>query len=264
MPYLVDAEIISQSELAKKIYSISLFASKIATQAQPGQFVHLLIGKNRDYILRRPFSIHRVVTPNTIEILFKVCGRGTEELAKMKKNKLSIIGPLGQGYEIPKNGKHFLLLAGGIGLASLYFLAEKLLDKHRQFNMLYGVKNSEELLYYLELKRMSHRLTVATEDGSKGLQGQIVKYLADEIQAYHPDCIFTCGPEGMLVKVAEITSQFDIECQMSLEEKMACGVGVCFSCVSSIKDNQKSDQIKQLRTCIDGPVFRASEVVFNK
>ncbi len=261
MPEKINAEVISRTKLADGIYIIRLFVSHIASLAQPGQFINILIGKDRDFILRRPFSIHRVLSANTLDILFKVRGRGTEELAKGNQKKLDVIGPLGKGYSLPEQGKQFLIVAGGIGLASLFFLAERLIENKKHFNFLYGTKNSQDLLYYLELKRMSHRVTVVTEDGSKGKKGRVTDYLLEEIQNIQPEYIYSCGPEKMLKKVAEITTEKGLPCQISMEREMACGLGACLSCVCRTKTGRDGEFVYS-RVCYDGPVFEAKDVIF--
>ncbi len=250
----VKATVLQKDEVAPQVHKIRFFAPRIAKSAQPGQFVHIKCGEEQNYILRRPFSIHQANSSDSIEILFKVVGRGTSWLAKLKvKDSVDIIGPLGNGFSLKSRPGKIMLVAGGMGIAPLIFLADKLAKEHTKTYTVIGAANKELLLDYMNLKRLTRKITAATEDGSQGVKGLITDILPAAITEDHPDVIFACGPFSMLREVAFIARREDVDCQVALEELMACGVGACLACVVKTKTGFK-------RVCADGPVFDSREI----
>lgn len=250
----VTATVLSKEEVAPGVYKIRFFAPRIAKSARPGQFVHIKCGEDQNYILRRPFSIHQVNARDSIEILFKVIGRGTAWLSELKlKAGADIIGPLGHGFDMSGKLKKIMLVAGGMGIAPLIFLAENLAKEHMKTYTVIGAANKEMVLDYMNLKRLTRKITVATEDGSQGVKGLITDILPAAIEDDRPDTIFACGPWAMLKKVALIAESEEVTCQVALEELMACGVGACLACAVKTKTGFK-------RVCADGPVFNSRDI----
>ncbi|MCF7875051.1 MAG: dihydroorotate dehydrogenase electron transfer subunit [Candidatus Omnitrophica bacterium] len=243
------------------IFLLSFQSSHIARVAQPGNFLHL---KLQSTILRRPLSIHKIEN-NLIYILFKVRGRGTKALAQKRKNdRLDIIGPLGNGFKI-KKGENSILVGGGIGVAPLLFLAQKLVECST-FNVqrstleniiLLGAKDRKEVVCEKEFKNLGFRIKVATEDGSKGQKGFVTDLLKKQLMAYDLELrthVYACGPKGMFYQISKIVKQYkDLDTQLSFEQFMGCGLGVCCACVILTKAGYK-------KVCQDGPVFSLKEI----
>lgn len=248
------ARTLSKTEVAPGIIKLRLFAPKIAKEAVPGQFVHIRCGEDRDFILRRPFSIHQVTGVDSIEILFNVVGSGTTWLSNLAiRDSVDIVGPLGNGFQLASEGEKVMLVAGGMGIAPLVFLATKLVEAHAKVSIVMGAATREHLLDYMDLKRLSFRVTVATEDGSQGKKGLVTDVLNGAIATDKPAIIYSCGPKAMLREVSRIAEEADIPCQVALEELMACGVGVCLSCVTQTINGLR-------KVCSSGPVFKSSEI----
>lgn len=253
----VKARALSKTFVAPGITKLRLFAPQIAKAAVPGQFVHVRCGEDRDFILRRPFSIHQVTGPDSIEILFNVVGSGTRWLSNLAiKDSVDILGPLGKGFDLAGDSERATLVAGGMGIAPLVFLATKLVEAHVKVSIVMGAATREQLLDYMDLKRLSFRVTVATEDGSQGTKGLVTDVLNAAIANDKPTIIYSCGPKAMLKEVSRIAEEADIRCQVALEELMACGVGVCLSCVTETIGGYK-------KVCSSGPVFDSSEIAWD-
>ncbi len=255
-------KVLSNLEVAPNIFLMSLRLPQVAKTARPGQFVHLQISPLCDPLLRRPFSIHRTKPQGAeVSILYQVVGRGTKLLSqKHPGERLDCLGPLGRGFAIPKEDAQFILVAGGIGIAPLIFLAETLLGKKEKKRtgmvFLMGAASGEYILYERELLCWGATVAVATDDGSKGHRGAVTDLLAPRVDRSVNGCrIFACGPEAMLQKVARIANQRKIPCQLSLEQRMACGLGACLGCVVKTRSGYQ-------RVCVDGPIFPAQEVIF--
>jgi dihydroorotate dehydrogenase electron transfer subunit len=243
------------------IFLLSFQSSHIARVAQPGNFLHL---KLQSTILRRPLSIHKIEN-NLIYIFFKVRGRGTKALAQKKKNDwLDIIGPLGNGFKI-KNEENSILVGGGIGAAPLLFLAQKLVESST-FNVqcsaleniiLLGAKDRKEVVCEKEFKNLGFRIKVATEDGSKGQKGFVTDLLKKRLMTYDLGLrtnVYACGPKDMFYQINKIVKNYkNVNTQLSFEQFMGCGVGVCCACVISTKAGYK-------KVCQDGPVFSLKEI----
>jgi len=225
-------------------------AEQLARFSLPGQFCQIKIP---GVYLRRPLSIAGA-KHGKLSFIYKVVGEGTEILSGLGKGSIvEILGPLGKGYpvELAEN-KIPVLVAGGSGIASLSFLADKLKKPGVLF---YGAKNKAEVINLSHFKKLGWETIIATEDASAGLKGYITTACADHFKK--ADCrkmiIFACGPHAMLGKVSAIADEFGIDGYASLEEKMACGIGICQGCAVKIKGEYK-------RACTDGPVFNMADV----
>ncbi|MCL5292653.1 MAG: dihydroorotate dehydrogenase electron transfer subunit [Actinobacteria bacterium] len=252
--YRLQAEVLNKEELIPGVFRIKLFSEEISRAAKPGQFVHVACGKGRDFILRRPFSIHRRLSGNAFEILFQVVGRGTEALSEVRLHDfVDVLGPLGNSFEIPPDLSSALLVAGGVGIAPLIFLADELNSRKVRFYAIQGATTQQRLFCYMDLKRLGRQIFATTEDGTAGHCGRATDLIHEVIKKSAPERIYSCGPEGMLKVVADVAAAFGIDCQVSVERRMACGLGACLSCVCQTRDGYRL-------ACKDGPVFRAEEL----
>jgi dihydroorotate dehydrogenase electron transfer subunit len=182
--------------------------------------------------------------------LYKVVGNGTDILSKIRTGEIQLLGPLGKGYNLKtyKNLNH-VLVAGGTGIASIYFLAVRL---KKQGTLYYGACSEKDLLCLDNLEKLGWKIVVSTEDGSRGYKGYITDFLSNELKK-NTDVVFVCGPTPMLKKILQIARRINVKGFVSLEEKMACGIGSCQGCAIKI-----NGQIKM--TCKDGPVFKIEDV----
>lgn len=245
------AVIVRQDEIATDIYSIWFQTEKIAKAAKPGQFIAVYC-KEGSRLLPRPISICEVDKENgRVRIVYRVAGKGTEEFASYHAGAaLEIMGPLGNGYTL-KDKKAFLI-GGGIGIPPMLELAKQL-DCEKQ--IILGYRN--ETFLADELEKYGD-VTIATEDGSVGTKGTVLDAIREN--ALTADIIYACGPTPMLRAIKEYAAEHGIEAQISLEEKMACGIGACLACVCKSKDVDPHTHVNNKRICKDGPVFDAQEV----
>ncbi len=220
----------------------------------PGQFVMISIPGNRTF-LRRPFGI-ACMENNGLEICYKVVGKGTQALNQLQVGQsLDIIAPLGNGFNIDSNSTP-LLIAGGYGIAPIFALAMKLIACNKQPIVYYGVQTKSDLVYYDEMIHSGIDVRITTDDGSCGARGLITQVLEGDLETQQSSELFACGPHGLLKAVAQLASSYDLPAQVSTEEYMACGIGVCMGCVCQMNDHTYK------RTCHDGPVFDAKELLW--
>ncbi len=254
--YQIKANILCNEKVISGHYKMHLHAPEIAQRAKPGQFVHIRINNGYDPLLRRPFSIHRC-QGEKIEILYKVVGRGTEILSQKKiGNVIDALGPLGQGFKINAGSKEIVLVAGGMGIAPLYFLAEKL--DRENILVLLGAETKGNILCLENLENLKAKVRIATEDGSKGYKGMLGELFFRLLKENSEiDLVYTCGPIPMLKEIAQLSLKFKIPCQVSLEQRMGCGMGICLGCTIKGKNGY-------LRACSDGPVFQANQILWEK
>lgn len=249
-------QIISNERDTDHYFRIVLRAPRIAPLVQPGQFAHVRIPPLKDALLRRPFSIFQV-EGDTFSILYKTIGKGTEVLSRMKPGEeLSVIGPLGHGFTAPQPaGETPLLVAGGYGLAAMYLLAQRSPQKGIVF---VGGRRRLDILCEKEFRALGWDVRVTTEDGSHGQKGLVTQPLQTELKrGTARRKLFACGPTPMLKAVSKLAEEFDVPAEISTDEHMCCGVGVCLTCVIPIKTN---DNWEYQRTCTEGPVFDARQI----
>lgn len=221
---------------------------------KPGQFAHIKVEGNPSVYLRRPFSIHDCnYEKNTISFLIKIVGNGSATLSQLRENEVvSIVYPLGNGFsdEAAADGKS-LLIGGGVGIAPIFFLAKELKRNNCDYDVLLGGKKVSDLLCYSQLKQFCS-VFCTTEDGSEGTRGFVTDHeIMRNISRY--DRIFCCGPTPMMKAVGKKACENGIFCEVSLENKMACGFGVCLCCVTPTNDGNRC-------VCTDGPVFNINEL----
>ena len=256
----IKTKILSNRKVGNAYYKMALDAPYIARKARPGQFVQIKCSDSLEPLLRRPFSIHRV--NGNMEILYETVGRGTEILSRKKEgDSVDILGPLGNGFSLPEVSNlepRAIIIAGGIGAAPLVYLTEELTKKKIKTIVLIGAKTKNLILCEKDFKKAAHEVYVSTDDGTYGSHGFVSKLFHKILkitESQFETVVYVCGPQGMLKCIAQICQERNFECQVSLEEKMACGIGVCLGCVvKTISGNKLA--------CKDGPVFNANELIW--
>lgn len=258
----IKAKIIQIEQLKEDIYKFSVQAKEIVKNAKPGHFIEVRVLDNIEPLLRRPISIYNIEKEKGIlEFIFQVKGKGTEILAKRKVGEeLDIIGPLGYGTFNIKNYKNAAIIGGGIGTFPLYELAKQLKQNTSSKVTTYlGFRNKNYVVLEDEFKSVSDNLIITTDDGTYGIEGFAINELKKDIEAGKIDKIFACGPLPMLKAVQSLAIEKNIACQISLEEKMACGLGVCLGCAVKTAKSPK-DAPEYWHVCKAGPVFNATDV----
>lgn len=247
------AKVISQECIGTGVYSMWI-ETKAAQTAVAGQFVSVYC-KDKTKLLPRPISICQIdKEKGRLRIVYRVVGGGTEEMSSYSAgDDISLIGPLGNGF-MQREGKKAILIGGGIGIPPMVGLAEALKGK-AEVSVVAGYR--DELFLTKELENAG-KLYIATEDGSTGTKGTVIDAIKE--QAVGGDVIYACGPTPMLKAIKEYALANNIECQLSLEERMACGIGACLACVCQSKDKDTHSNVNNKRICKDGPVFLAEEV----
>ncbi|MCR4695482.1 MAG: dihydroorotate dehydrogenase electron transfer subunit [Pseudobutyrivibrio sp.] len=246
------ALVISQEKLAEGIYSL-IIETKASQYAIPGQFVSLYMNDG-SHLLPRPISICQIdKEKGTLRLVYRVVGKGTKEFSSLAAgDKLEIMGPLGNGF--PIEGDRVIVVGGGIGVPPMLGLAEA---HTGSVISVMGYRNDDTFLTQ-EFTDVAGDLIIATDDGSIGVKGTVVD--AMEENKLEADVIYACGPKPMLKGVAKYAESHDIKCYVSMEERMACGVGACLGCVCQSKEVDDHSHVKNKRVCKDGPVFLSTEV----
>jgi dihydroorotate dehydrogenase electron transfer subunit len=275
------AEILLNQEIAPLHFKMILYIKRLNEQIRPGQFLHIRAGSGYDPLLRRPISIHRISTGhNIVEILYKIIGEGTQLMSRRSKGTfLDVIGPLGNGFRVPKGQSNFILVAGGMGVAPLVCLADQLATyRKKTITAILGARDAASIVCAKEFQEIGARVIIVTEDGSRGLRGLATTALRDIVEQfdirktpqsrrkhktrimtigeYVPEVgLYACGPLGMMESVANTARHYSIQAQGSLEERMACGVGACLGCaINTVRGYE--------RVCKEGPVFDLSDIVW--
>lgn len=246
--------VIGKTNLAKNVYDLTILCPDIAGQTKAGQFVHIRVP---GHILRRPISIADYdAEKGTVRIIYEIRGEGTEILAGLKAgDMIDILGPLGNGYTLPETGR-VVVVGGGIGVPPLLAVAKRF---GAGAAAILGFRSAQAAILENDFKKTGANTILCTDDGTMGRKGFVTSALEELLASERPDCICACGPMIMLKKVAEIVAAHSVPCQVSLEERMACGVGACLGCACKIR---RDGQEVYLHVCKDGPVFSGEEVVF--
>jgi dihydroorotate dehydrogenase electron transfer subunit len=258
-------KILSNVGIKDNYFKIIIDSALIAKDSKPGQFLNIKVNDGYEPLLRRPFSIHRV-EGSSIEVLYEVVGKGTEILSRKKSGDyLNVIGPLGNGFDYGAWGMghgSWVLVVGGIGVAPLFFLAERLMrhtthHTRRKTTVLIGAKTEKQILCEKEFKKLGCDVKIATDDGSRGFKGYVSDLLKKILSTmdYQLSTIYACGPKPMLKEISRISKDYKIPAQVSLEEHLACGIGVCLGCAVNTIAGYKP-------VCKDGPVFDANEIIW--
>jgi dihydroorotate dehydrogenase electron transfer subunit len=259
-------ELVSTERISDNYYRIAFDCEEIAEEARPGQFLMVrLLTASWEHLLSRPFSVCRV-EGRRIELFFETLGKGTRSLSEATPGTpLEILGPLGNGFNFDAASKP-ILVGGGMGIAPLPFLASELAKTHRpeEITVLLGARTASSLCLKEVFNGIGVTLRTATDDGTEGHAGFVTDLLEEEVNrpGGREVAVYACGPKAMLKVVAELTEKHGVPCQMSVEERMACGVGACMSCACKTRDEEGNFHFT--RVCTEGPVFDAKELVFDE
>jgi len=252
-------EITKKEQLKEDIFKFAILSEEMVKVALPGQFLEIRVNNNIQPFLRRPISIHKInKDTNEIEFIFQVKGEGTKILSEKKVGeKISILGPLGKGtFEFEKY-KNIAIIGGGIGVFPLYELARQAGQKGINVTTYLGFRSKDFVILEDTFEQVSNKLVITTDDGSYKENGFAINYLKNDCKKEKPDCIYACGPMPMLRLVKDFALREGIPAQVSLEERMGCGIGVCLGC--AVKDKNRDGY---MHVCKDGPVFDVDLVDF--
>lgn len=247
--------IIEKKPLAEDIYSYTILCPDVAANAQTGQFVQI---KAEGYTLRRPISICSVdKEQGTIRLVFEVRGKGTDKISELNKGDLmDVIAPLGNGFKIPEAcGGRIIVAGGGIGTPPMLDIAKKY---GSNCTAILGFRSFDRVILDKDYAKTGAKTIICTDDGSTGIKGTIAAPLAEELAKGGVACVYACGPTPMLKAVVEAAKAAGVKSQVSLEQRMGCGVGACVVCACTVVRGGKE---YVLRVCKDGPVFKGEEVV---
>lgn len=261
------AEILSTRRLGA-FTVLTLVAPEIAERARPGQFVAIAMPEDRDFTLRRHFSIHQASRrggwAGTLEFVVSPEGAGTKWLGSARAHQfLDVIGPLGKPFSYPKKLTNCLLVAEGRGAATLYFLAQELLARHKRVDMVVGAQTHEAVFKPIEAKRLSQTVSIVTADGSLGERGSVMDVLHEAVERSHAEVLYAAARPRTLRQIAEFCDERRLPAQVAIEERMGCGFGLCNTCAVPVARSDGSGY-DNLRACMDGPVFNPARVLWSQ
>lgn len=247
--------IVEKINLAKNMYSYWVHCPEVARVAQPGQFAHIKVD---GFSLRRPISICEIdKEQGNIRVVFEIRGKGTEKMAFLnEKDNMDFIAPLGNGFSLLSPNKRVVVVGGGIGVPPLLETAKQYGQNAAAF---LGFRSADAVILESDFINYHVHTTICTEDGTKGERGFVTTALQSYLEKKPVDMLYTCGPLPMLKAVVQLAEAYQIACEVSLEERMGCGVGACLVCACKTQKNGKE---AMSHVCKDGPVFSAEEVVF--
>jgi dihydroorotate dehydrogenase electron transfer subunit len=251
-------KILSNTCVIPGIFLLRFHSPELAAEAKPGQFVMARINDGIDPCLRRPFSISGTEQEGVVRILYKVVGNGTVILSnKRAGEELSVLGPLGKGFDTLARAEHIFIVAGGIGIAPMLFLSQSV-DKNA-VTFLAGFRQSDEIIDPA-LIDINQDIIITTDDGSKGYHGRVTDLLIQELEKHRSNAIgiYACGPLPMLKALNAISKKYNIPCKVSMETFMACGIGACQGCV--VRAKSAGDKVSYHHVCKEGPVFNINEI----
>lgn len=262
----ISATILSNKRVGA-YHQILLAIGDLASVCKPGNFVAISVGGDSSrMVLRRAFAISRITHGNAsggaMELIVAPHGSGSRWLCEQSEgSEIDIVAPLGKAFGIPTQPVNALLVGGGYGSAPLFGLAEVLKARGCRVDMLLGASTGSKIYAPLEGKRSASTLKIYTEDGSMGESGRVTAPIRNLLAQGAVDVIYSCGPMSMLRAISELTEGTDVVHQCAVEESMACGIGICMTCVLPVKNDDGS--ISMLRSCIDGPVMDGSSVAWD-
>lgn len=267
-PLDVAATVLANRRLSRDYNVLTLEAPEVGARTVAGQFVMVRPEGMTETILRRPFSVFEVLrdesgSPTAISILNKRAGRTTNRLYDAEPGeRIACLGPLGRPFTAVGAPREAWMVAGGVGLAPFATLAETLSAAGTPSTLFYGARSDKELFYVEFFERLGVRLVLATEDGSRGERGRVTLPLDRALAGREPGSVmvYACGPEPMLAAVAGVAARHQQPCEVSVERTMGCGLGGCYSCVIKVKDSEQPPHF--VRSCIAGPVFDGSQIVW--
>lgn len=254
---IIEAKVLSNLKIKPKYYVIKIKSSYLAKNSFPGQFVNIKIKKrNPEPLLRIPLGIHKI-EKSGISLLYKVVGEGTRGMSKIQKGEtISVLGPLGKGFYLEEK-KEAVIVSGGHGVAPLYALASLAKKQKIKTQFFIGAKNEEHIVCEKEIKNKKIKVHIATDDGSRGIKGNVVDAIKQKVKNNKNIVIYACGPKPMLKAVSAYAKKQKIKAYISLDEYMACGIGACLGCAIKTVDGYKM-------ICKDGPVFDSEMIIWGK
>ena len=255
-----DAEVLDIDRVGD-YFHLTLAAPLAAQHVRPGHFVAVAVGGPESaMLLRRAFSIYRADhRSGTLEVVFAIQGKGTLWLADVHRGQhVNVVAPLGRPFVLPAESVPCVLVAGGYGAAPMFELARRLRSRGCRVDMILGAATEARLFGTLEARRVADTVTITTDDGSVGEQGNVATPLVRVMADHGSAVVYACGPMGMLAAVADIATKSGAPSQCAVEESMACGIGVCMTCVLPVIDDE--GVTKMTRSCIEGPVFFGDRV----
>jgi len=284
-PYYADAvkthqvQIVENVQLARDTFRVRFFCPDLARQTVPGQFLMLRLAGHDDPLLGRPLAVYDTVVdahgePQGVDVVYLIVGKMTSRLAQLTAGaKLTVWGPLGNGFS-PNAAAHLIMVAGGIGQTPFMALGRESLGLRQygaparsvavaqRVTLCYGARSQEYLAGVEDFQKLGFDVRLSTDDGSAGQRGFVTALLQQTLaETDRSQCrIVCCGPERMLEAVAEVAHQAGVPCDVSLETPMACGIGICFSCVTKVR--QPDGEWDYKRTCVEGPIFDAAKIVW--
>ncbi len=253
MKYKESATVMEQEQIASEIYSLWIRTEQIAGEAKPGQFLSLY-SREESRMLPRPVSICEIDREGgRIRMVYRVVGKGTEEFSRLTSgDRIEVLGPLGNGFPLDTGAKKAFLMGGGIGIPPMVQLAREL---NLEVQVIAGYRDEQFLTDELS---ENGTLYVATEDGSAGTKGNVMDAVREH--GLTADIIYACGPKPMLRAAKAYAEEKGIPCWLSMEERMACGIGACLACICQSKEVDGHTHVQNKRVCKDGPVFLSTEV----
>lgn len=265
----IQTTVVENQEISSGYFRMKILAPEFGRMVKPGQFVMVKVRQLNDPFLRRPFCVFRIgfLPPESdglppreyLELVFKVVGRGTEILATLKTgDRIAILGPLGNGFDLDSIGEDLLLVAGGIGVAPLYMLGEACAKK-KKVRLLLGGRTRDDILAVTDFERLGIETYVSTDDGTLGEKGLVTEVLAQTLADGAPSAVAVCGPMAMISVVQTICRKQQVPLQVSLEALMACGVGACLGCMVKGAGHSEAEP-RLLTVCKNGPVFRDVDI----
>ena len=255
--------ILSNEAVADAHYLLRCECPEIAQHAQPGQFIHVMVSQDTGMLLRRPFTIY-TVDGREITMLYQIIGEGTKRLSEMSEGEpLHVLGPLGNTFDFTTKPEPAMLVGGGAGIASLMLLATALRKNGIETIGLVGAQRRARLLSVTDLESIDITVHIATDDGSIGHHGYVTDILTDLLEntAWQHPTVYACGPHGMLSAVTNIAADYAVPAQIAMENRMGCAMGVCLGCVCPVRTD--AGTIEYQRVCTEGPVFNATDIVWD-
>jgi dihydroorotate dehydrogenase electron transfer subunit len=259
----IQAEVLSLRKVGA-YNAMTVVAPGMAELTKPGHFLAVQVGgPESSMLLRRAFAIYDVkargVYGGTVEFVFAVHGKGTAWLAgRRPQDKLDVVGPLGKPFRLPAQPVNATLVGGGYGSSPLFWLAEGLRERGCHVEMVLGAATESKLFGVVEARRYADGVSVTTDDGSAGTKGWVSDVLPEVIRRTGAAVVYGCGPMGMLKSITDVAAAEGAVAQVAVEESMACGVGVCMTCVMPVRGNDGATRM--VRSCVEGPVFRGDRV----
>ncbi|BCV22691.1 dihydroorotate dehydrogenase electron transfer subunit [Moorella sp. Hama-1] len=261
MPQHLQVEVLTSQPVGMDICLLRLKAPDLARAARPGQFVHLRCGEGLDPFLRRPLSIHDAGA-GEVTLFYQIKGRGTSWLRRrVPGSRVDLLGPLGRGFTLISGGR-LALVAGGLGMAPLFFLARVARGMGNEIDFFYGARDRQGLYRLEDLEGLGVRLFLATDDGSTGFHGPVTGLWEQHLKGTSYDRAYACGPRPALATFARLAAAAGILAEVSLEERMACGFGACRGCVTALHDARGEKYYENV--CTGGPVFDAAAVCWEE